>query len=463
MNTLRFQAELVNGEPRIKAVERNPAKVSKHGVQLFGRSPGPYTIAWYEAPGTPRKRKMLSDYKQAQRFWETKEIQLANGQAWRNEVKEADIASLKRAIELNPDVPLELVASEHAETRKILKGRVSQVEAARYWDKHHPLGLVEKKVREVVSEYLQPKKASKYRRNVVTMLERFSSRFETRPLSDLQGPEIEAWLNSFEHGLRTRRNHRSAVVSLVNFAKLKRYLPKDWDALNEVTNPDPPRPRISIYTPDELLRILNRAETYKAGRKLVPLIAVTAFAGVRHGEMNEELKLDHLEWSDFDWDRKTIYIADEAAKTRDDRELDMPANLIAWLEPYRRASGKICSVVNTSNALCRIRKKAGIEGPRHNALRKSFITYRVALTRNIEAVAYEAGNSVRVIRSNYKRKQNSLRDAAQRWFSIMPTRADVLPLINWKQKRNTEKLSENCQIFGEASESLGGDGARCRV
>jgi integrase len=285
----------------------------------------------------------------------------------------------------------------------------------------------------MVEELLLAKKmiSAKWRHNLAKMLERFAARF-TGPLGALQTRDLEDWLDSLAGGLRTRRNHRDAIESLVNFARARGYLRKDWDALAPASNPNPPPAQVNLYTPEDLVKLLNLAETTKSGRKLIPLICITAFAGVRHGEMNET-KLELLDWSNIDFEGKGIYVGHGAAKTGRDRAVDMPDNLIAWLEPYHRPSGKICSLSNSWNALCRLRNKAGIP-PKKNGLRKSFISYKLALTRNIDGVADQAGNSAAIIRKNYKRTDTRLRQAAERWFAIMPTRADILPLFAWAKK-----------------------------
>jgi hypothetical protein len=55
---------------------------------------------------------------------------------------------------------------------------------------------------------------------------------------------------------------------------------------------------------------------------------------------------------------------------------------------------------------------------KHNGLRHSFISYRVAEIKNVAQVALEAGNSPQIIFSNYRAL---VRPAdAQKWFSIVP-------------------------------------------
>lgn len=391
-----------------------------------------YTLFYYQ--GGRRRRESRTSFAKLKLRAEQIATDIANGQTAMSAFGEADRASFLRAGELAAPTgkPIELLVSSQAECLKILDGRISPEEACRDWMARHPADVLARDIPQIVEELLKKKAiSSKWRRVLSKMLERFAARF-TGPLTSLQTRDIEDWLDSLAGGLRTRRNHRNALENLVNFAQARGYLSRDWQVLASLSNPEPPPAQVSLYSPDELVRLLNLAETTKAGRKLVPLIAITAFAGLRHGEMNEE-KLEHLDWVDVDFDSKSIYVGRGQAKTGEDRTVDMPDNLIAWLEPYRRPSGKVCVLANSWNALCRLRKRAGI-GPKKNGLRKSFISYKVCLTRNIEGVADQAGNSAAVIRKNYKRTDTRMRQAAQRWFAIMPTQAEILPLFAWAKK-----------------------------
>ena len=306
------------------------------------------------------------------------------------------------AAQINRD-PLTLI-TERVEFEKDRPPGITDADIIANWHRHHPAGLDERHIPKIIEEFLQKRTFSqKYRRNIETMLERFGARFDC-PLGHLTPRDIEDWLDTLRSGrrasapisLRTRHNHRAAIENLAGFARARGYLNKDWDALNQVTDPTPPAVTVHLYTPEELQRLLAQADLTKAGRKLIPLIAITAFAGIRHGEMNEE-KIQALDWANIDWEAKRIYLDAAAAKNTgrsggDDRAVDMPDNLIAWLTPHRRPHGRICPLVNTSNALCRLRARAGIQGPKKNALRKSFITYPLALGHSIAPVAGQAGH-----------------------------------------------------------------------
>ena len=103
-------------------------------------------------------------------------------------------------------------------------------------------------------------------------------------------------------------------------------------------------------------------------------------------------------------------------------------NLKRWLTPLRKSGEAICDYANMSKQLLwlseAVDKKlkaadstAGFVW-KHNALRHSFISYRVAATQDVAKVSLEAGNSPRVVFSNYR---ELVRPAdATKWFGIAP-------------------------------------------
>ena len=64
---------------------------------------------------------------------------------------------------------------------------------------------------------------------------------------------------------------------------------------------------------------------------------------------------------------------------------------------------------------------------KHNALRHSFISYRVAETQNVAQVALEAGNSPGMIFGHYRELVTA--DDAKTWFAVTPTQpANIITL-----------------------------------
>lgn len=92
--------------------------------------------------------------------------------------------------------------------------------------------------------------------------------------------------------------------------------------------------------------------------------------------------------------------------------------LAAWLAPYRGRKGNVIAGVRLEENLRALFKTAGVKRL-HNGLRDSFISYRVAMVQNLPQVAYEAGNSVEMIRSKYLEARTQSEAAA--WFAVMPS------------------------------------------
>ena len=62
-----------------------------------------------------------------------------------------------------------------------------------------------------------------------------------------------------------------------------------------------------------------------------------------------------------------------------------------------------------------------------NALRHSFISYRVAQTRDIAAVALEAGNSPRMVFAHYR--ELCTESEAAEWFAVVPATAEARNIL----------------------------------
>ena len=295
----------------------------------------------------------------------------------------------------------------------------------------------------LVAQYEAARPVSpKWRRLRSKMLARFAKTFPGK-LSTLTGAALEDWLSSLTRldgrlvCVRTRKNYFLVISALLEFARTRGNLPRDNDLLSSIQFPKNLRPApVQLYTADEMAALLSKAESTKAGRKLVPLIVCDGFLGVRHGEINEEGKTDVVHWENFDWARGKLKITQWVSKTHSARVIDLPANVIAWLRPYKRPSGVICSLKNSWCALCRLRKRSGIAGKRRNALRKTFITYKMDLLQNADAVAHQAGTSPGIIRQNYDNPDARTSEEAQKYFALHPLREEELPLFAWK---NTER------------------------
>ena len=255
---------------------------------------------------------------------------------------------------------------------------------------------------------------------------------------------------------RTRNNLRASVQTLFAFAKAQRYLPKDHDEIDSVMLAKGAVSEIEIYTPKEMVEILAHAD-----QRLIPFLTLGAFAGIRHAE------IQRLEWTDIQFDAGIIEIRAAKAKTASRRTVPILDNLRAWLLPHGQEVGSVCGGLDTKNEIPSLvqtinearravwakakrvsaeqlketenrargnsakvksqsppgAKTAQIEGwPafawKHNALRHSFISYRVADIQNVAQVALEAGNSPQMIFQHYRELVRPA--AAKEWFAIEP-------------------------------------------
>ena len=362
---------------------------------------------------------------------------------------------------------LELVVSEclHAKDRL---GKVSISQCVDSHLKRFPQDMPSKLVKEVVNEMLDMKRADKLSDRYVKQLEydmnRFMKRFNNR-LLDISGTAVDAWLRELKVGPRTRNNLRNSVQALFNYGVARKYLPRDHDEIESVPLAKDKGGEIEIFTPGEMAEILA-----VASEEHVPFLAISAFAGVRHAE------IQRLDWAQVNKAAGIIEIKAGAAKTASRRVIPILPNLAAWLKPHWKVSGDVCSFTNmvlqfveltrrvnekrraawakskrvskktmksTDKRLAARRAEekkktgkrargwavaAGAEtaeeegwapfGWKHNALRHSFISYRVAETQDVAKVSLEAGNSPQMIFQHYRELVQPA--AAKAWFAIVP-------------------------------------------
>jgi integrase len=156
--------------------------------------------------------------------------------------------------------------------------------------------------------------------------------------------------------------------------------------------------------------------------EMVPYLAIAAFAGLRAAE------IDRLDWSEVNLAERFIELKASKAKTASRRLAPIPDNLLAWLTPYAQPFGPVCNFERSDKQLFYyLAPKAGLKWKR-NGLRHSFISYRLAVVKDVGAVSLEAGNSAQMIFKHYR--QLVTEKQGNEWFSIKPgeSAANVIPL-----------------------------------
>jgi len=231
------------------------------------------------------------------------------------------------------------------------------------------------------------------------------------PIADVTVETIDNYLRKQKnYSSVTKNNLRRTLVTMFGFAKKRGYLPEHQKTapeqsgkFKEASNP------VEIFLPEEMSRLLKASP-----KSLLPLLAIGGFTGIRSAEIRR------LEWEDIKWDRGHIEIAGHKAKTAARRLVPLTDNLKAWLAPWRTATGRIITRQAVSGSLCELGVKAKIEGGwKKNALRHSYISYRVALTGDVPRTSLECGNSPQIIFRHYREVVSE--EQAKEWFAIMPS------------------------------------------
>jgi integrase len=352
----------------------------------------------------------------------------------------ADRAAYLRARQLLDavGVPIETAASQFAHSKKLL-GDAPLSQAVEFYLKRHPTQIPPRAVADLIEEMLKAKRgdglSDEYLRHLRYDLEKFAGAFHGN-IGTVSGTDIDTWLRGLDVGARTRNNLRNAVQTLFGYAKKRKYLPKDHDELDAVARAKDAKGEIEIFTPQELAEILTHAD-----ERAIPFLTLGAFAGIRPAE------IQRLDWRDIHFDAGLVEVRAAKAKTASRRTVPLLDNLRAWLLPHRQPGGPVCVYRNMASEINRLvgninkvrsasrtgQRPASRPSPRsgegekgaafvwkHNALRHSFISYRVAETQDVAKVSLEAGNSPQMIFKHYRGLVPP--KEAKAWFAIVPNK-----------------------------------------
>jgi integrase len=256
-------------------------------------------------------------------------------------------------------------------------------------------------------------------------LNRIAGAFQMN-IGGVSGTMLQRWLDNMEGSGRTKRNYLAVVAALFRFAIRRKYLPKDaMEEIEAVQQAKEDNGEIEIFTPAEMREMLTAARP-----EMIPWLAIAGFAGLRSAE------LQRLDWREVNLKERHIEIKASKAKTAARRLAPITDNLAKWLKPHAKESGKVTGFESWWNQIPKVveavnhrRKKSAEQAGKtfsddqkfvwkHNALRHSFISYRLAAIKNAAQVALEAGNSPQMIFKHYR--QLVTEAEAKKWFGITP-------------------------------------------
>lgn len=393
--------EIGNGPARVKIYTMN----RRDGYPEF-------TLSWKEAGR--RKTRSFSSMDEARMIAQQISVRLTNGWTAADEATRRDIDLLRHCerVAMEHGVSLAAAMDEWASARKAA-GEIPLSDAVRFYQANRADLFAIRSNVQVAAEFVGSLKrkgvSDIYVRNATSSLKRFTD-VMTGNIAEVSVADINRFLDGLKKlGPVSKNGIRRNLVTMFGFAKKQGYLHPDRKTAAEQSDSfKEAEKEIQIFTPEEMERILLAAHA-----RILPLIAIGGFAGVRSAEV------ERLTWQDIKWDRGHIEIAGHKAKTAARRLVPLSDNLKAWLAPWRGETGPIVTISDVSGALGDTAVKAKIPGGwRQNALRHSFISYRVSLTGDVARTSLEAGNSPKMIFRHYREIVDE--EATKAWWSINP-------------------------------------------
>ncbi len=371
-----------------------------------------FTLAWKE--GGMRRLRSFGDIAEARMVAQQTTVRLTNGGCVADEATKRDIEQLRHCegVARKFGVTLTAAMDEWLSAKSALTDG-TLVDAVRFYQAQRSDIRAVKTVAQVAAEFIASRRASGlsevYIRSCRDNVTRFASAVKGN-IGEVTVADMNRFLTDLKDlGPVTRNSIRRNLVTMFGFAKRQGYLHPDRKTAAEQSELFKEQDtEIEIFTPGEIGHLLLTAHA-----PILPLVAIGAFAGIRSAEIRR------LDWEDIKWDRGHIEIAGRKAKTAARRLVPLTDYLKPWLAPWREETGPIITLTDPAGALGNLAVKARIPGGwRQNALRHSYISYRVALTGDVARTALEAGNSPQMIFRHYREVVTE--DVARAWFAVTP-------------------------------------------
>jgi len=407
------------------------AKIYSKRRNIRGRAYDVFTLSYYD-PGGRRVLRDFGDQAKARQAAQDAAQAFGLGRPDALQFTPEERQQFDAAEQLLSPLGLTVyaAASELAEARRRLPVGSTLAEAVAYFAARHPANAPKVLVADAVKALVEDRRAAKCSPQYVTRLEtelaRFAADFSCQ-LSAVLPPKVADWLrelrgvNGKPVGNRTRRNFFGHIRTLFQFALSRRWVSRDLS--EEISALPQPKleaaEEVGIFTPAEIRTLLENASD-----ETLPTLAVGAFAGLRTAE------LCRLEWQDIRLAERVIVVGAAKAKTASRRVVPVSENLAAWLLPVAKREGLLAGGLNDkvlSKRWDRLADSVGLQW-RHNALRHSFCSYRLALTSDTAKVSFEAGNSPGMVHRHYRALVTEAQ--GREWFNVFPAKqqADVIPI-----------------------------------
>jgi integrase len=378
-----------------------------------------YTLSYHL--GAERKRQKFTNLEKAKTEASRALTKLVNGESEALRLTGMDRSIYVHAKEtLDEHLPganLLQAFEEYTAAKKLLPPDVSLKDVCHDWVKRN--AFPPKTPHEVLEELIEAKRAlgvSAVYLKDLGRLEKFC-KAHNRPLLSITVADVEQFLDGLKAAARTRNNYRRNLTTVFQFASRRGYAPKNYDLMDGVAKARTEEAEVEIFSPVEFQEMMAAAR-----QEMISYLAIAAFAGLRAAE------IQRLDWKEVNLAERHIEIKAAKSKTASRRLVPITDNLYLWLASRREESGQVAQFENMAKQidwLVRDINKQRVEAKKapdfswkHNGLRHSFISYRLATEKDTAQVALEAGNSPNMIFKHYR--QLVTEAEANRWFAIKP-------------------------------------------
>lgn len=345
-----------------------------------------FTVTWYV--GNKRVRETTTDCAVAQGRAQEILSAFREGNPPR-EPRKREPKSQKSWSHLIGDVSMEEVVKHYASTHNLLPSITAENVCKRYISVKANSGI-----------------SARYRQTLQQHLNKFVSVFGSRNVSSISTNDVGDYLSSIPD-MRTRFNHRVSLGGMFKWAIAQNFLLKS--PVDGTEQPKFKTKTPELFSPSELQKLRDASDD-----QTFPMLVAGAYSGIRMSE------IERLRWSDVNWEERAFVLGPEITKTNRGRVAYFPQcvegklrNLavLAKLKDREKLVQGTC-VENVA----KLTKASGVAWKK-NGLRKTYISCRIALTRNAAEVAEQCGNSPTVIQQNYKGLVT--KSEAESWFSAL--------------------------------------------
>ena len=353
-----------------------------------------------------------------------KAAQLARGDVDAVQLTGKDRLTYGRALDaVKPfGVSLDAAATEYAQAAKTLAGH-SLIDAVNFYMRHHANGVAGRIVSDAIEDFRQAKsgagRSSVYLKDIQYRLGSFARAFNVE-VRELVPQDVADYLEGLKLRSRSFNNHLAMLRTFFRFCQARGWLSEHADLLSRIERQSATGSDIEIFTPGELRALLASASQHVA-----TCLAIQAFTGIRTAE------LLRLTWRDLERRHGYIEVTAKQAKTAARRLIPISENLADWLRVAPH-NGTERLWTRSSNRYFEGQKRAALRAGmawKANALRHSFISYRLAATKDVAEVALEAGNSPAMIFRHYR--ELATEGEAAEWFGIVPATEEAGKVVRF--------------------------------